>query len=144
VTLAIPLRFPYLEVDPSLGTASAMPYLPIKLQLGDRSISVSALVDSGATLNVLPFNVGLQLGAVWEAQKIPVRLSGNLSETEARGLVLTGCVAGCAPVRLVFAWSQSNSIPTILGQTNFFMEHDVRFCRSIGYFEITPQGAASA
>jgi hypothetical protein len=60
----MPKRFGYVEADPLLGVASALPYVPIMLQKGDRKVQVSALIDSGSTLNVLPFDVGLKLGAV--------------------------------------------------------------------------------
>jgi len=134
----MPKRFGYVEADPLLGSASALPYAPITLQLGDRKAQVLGLIDSGATLNVLPFDVGLQLGAVWEAQNTPIRLGGSMAESEARGLILTGQLEGFAPARLAFAWSRSNQIPVILGQTNFFLEFDIRFCRSEMYFEVMP------
>jgi hypothetical protein len=132
----MPQRFPYVQVDPILGPPSALPYAPITLQLGDRKVHVSGLIDSGSTLNVLPFDVGLRLGAVWDEQSVPVRLGGTMAESEARGLVLTGHIEGFPPVRLAFAWSQSNRTPVILGQTNFFLEFDVRFSRSHMFFEI--------
>ena len=134
-------RFPYVEVDPSLGVASALPYAPITLIHGQEQIAASALVDSGAALNVLPYDMGLQLGAVWEQQTVPVQLSGNLAASEARALLLTGQVADFSPVRLAFAWSESNNVPAILGQVNFFMEFDVCFFRSQLLFEIRPKGS---
>lgn len=134
-------RFPYVQVDTSLGAASALPYVPIKFTHGQQTITASALVDSGATLNVLPCNVGLQLGAVWEQQPVPVQLSGNLAAFEARALLLTGQVADFPPVRLAFAWSRNNNIPIILGQVNFFMEFDVFFSRSRLLFEISVRNA---
>ena len=137
----MPQRFRYFEADPLLGSVSALPYAPITLQLGDRRVQVSALIDSGATLNVLPFDVGVQLGAVWEKQVAPIRLGGNMAESEARGLLLIGRVGGFDPVRLAFAWSRSNRIPIILGQTNFFLEFDVRFCRSQMFFEVAPRSS---
>jgi hypothetical protein len=137
----MPKRFPYVEADPMLGPASELPYAPITLHLGDRSAHVSGLIDSGSTLNVLPFDVGIQLGAVWDEQSVPVRLGGNIVETEARGLVLFGQLEGFSPVRLAFAWSRSNRIPVILGQTNFFLEFDVRLCRSQMFFEIAPRSS---
>ena len=135
-------RFPYFEVDPSFGAASALPYMPITLALGEQEIVASALVDSGAALNVLPYNMGLQLGAVWEEQKTPVQLSDNLAASEARALLLIGQVADFSPVRLAFAWSRSNNVPVILGQVNFFMEFDVFFFRSQSLFEISCKGSA--
>ena len=77
-------RFPYVPVDPSLGAASALPYMPMTLLRGQQEIAASALVDSGAALNVLPYDLGVQLGAVWEQQTVPVALSGNLAASEAR------------------------------------------------------------
>ena len=66
--MAAAQQFSYVEVDPSLGTASALPYVPITLQRPQQSVTKSALVDSGAALSVLPYSIGLQLGAVWEEQ----------------------------------------------------------------------------
>ena len=88
---------------------------------------------------VLPYNVGLQLGAVWEHQTVAVKLSGNLAASEARALLLTGKVGDLAPVRLAFAWTRSNNVPVILGQVNFFMEFDICFYRSQLEFEVKPK-----
>jgi len=76
-------QFAYIESDSSLGAASALPYMPISLIYGEKEVSVSALVDSGAALSVLPYSTGVQLGAVWDEQTIPVNLSGNLAASEA-------------------------------------------------------------
>jgi len=64
----LPERFPYIRRAVAPGDAGLSPYLPIDLLLGPRRISESALVDSGAAVNVLPFDVGLRLGAVWDEQ----------------------------------------------------------------------------
>jgi hypothetical protein len=132
-------RFPYVEVDRSLGNASALPYLPLTLTYEENTATIPALVDSGAALNVLPYNVGLQLGAVWERQTIAVRLTGNLADFDARAILVTAMVGPFAPVRLAFAWTRNNEVPTILGQVNFFMEFDVCFFRSQSLFEIRPK-----
>lgn len=39
-------RFDYVEADPALGSASALPYVPITLQYGDREIKVPGLVGA--------------------------------------------------------------------------------------------------
>ena len=94
------------------------------------------LVDSGAAINVLPYDLGLQLGAVWEQQTTTVRLTGNLAATEARGLVVFANVGHFPPVKLAMAWTQARTIPLILGQVNFFLEFDVCFFRSRAVFEV--------
>jgi len=132
-------RFPCIEVDPSLGAASALPYLPLTLVHRGKIAPVSALVDSGAALNVLPYSGGLQLGAVREEQATRLRLSGNLAGSEARALVVTAKVDRFEQVRLAFAWTRNDEVPVILGQVNFFLEFDVSFSRSRSMFEIRPR-----
>ncbi|MFT5523935.1 MAG: hypothetical protein ACI9HK_001884 [Pirellulaceae bacterium] len=134
------LQCPYTEVDPALGAASALPYVPLTLELHGKVVSVTGLVDSGAALSVLPYDVGVQLGAVWEKQTIPVQLAGNLVDSDARAIVLTATVGHFAAVRLAFAWTRNNQVPLILGQVNFFMEFDVCFFRSKFAFEVKPSG----
>ncbi len=78
---------PFVEMEPHLGEASRLPYLPMTLTVQGGSVSVQGLLDTGSAVNVLPYNVGLELGAVWEQQTIPVRLTGNLAREEARVLL---------------------------------------------------------
>ncbi|MEH2403361.1 retroviral-like aspartic protease [Nostoc sp.] len=132
-------RFPFIELSNSFGLSSTMPYLPLRLTYRTLSVQVMALLDTGASVNVLPYEVGLQLGAVWEEQTIPVQLSGNLACLEARGLVLSATVAEFSPVLLAFAWTESTEAPLILGQMNFFAEFDVCFYRFDLAFELRPR-----
>jgi hypothetical protein len=132
-------RFAFTEVDKTLGAASSLPYLPLTLSYQDRSLSVSGLLDTGATVNVLPYDIGRQLGAVWDQQATPVHLTGNLARFEARALIVSVTVGEFAPVRLAFAWTQANEAPLILGQVNFFLEFDVCFFRSRKIFEVKPK-----
>ncbi len=94
-----------------------MPFLPLTLQFKEGElVSARGLPDSGATVNVLPYGLGLRLGLVWEAQTTVVRLAGNLSAHEARAVLLQCRVAEFAPVPLVFAWSRSEAVPLLLGR----------------------------
>lgn len=97
------------------------------------------MLDTGASVNVLPYDIGLQLGVVWEEQTVPIQLSGNLAQTEARGLVLSATVAQFPSVLLAFAWMQSREAPLILGRMNFFVEFDVCFYRADLAFELRPR-----
>ena len=134
-------RFAFTEVDKSLGAASSLPYLPLTLSHHDASLSVSGLLDTGATVNVLPYDLGGQLGAVWEQQTIPVRLTGNLARFEARVLIVSATVGEFPMVRLAFAWTRANGVPLVLGQVNFFLEFDVCFFRSQKVFEVRLRGS---
>lgn len=90
-------------------------------------------------VNVLPYQVGVDLGAVWEQQATVLRLTGNLAQFEARALLVSAVVGQFTPVRLAFAWTRATSVPVLLGQVNFFMEFDVCFYRSQLAFEIRPK-----
>lgn len=61
-------RFPFVERTNSLGLSGTLPYLPITLTFRNQSqpVRAMALLDTGASVNVLPYEIGLQLGAVWE------------------------------------------------------------------------------
>jgi Aspartyl protease len=132
-------RFNFIEGFDAFGVADAVPKMPLTLTYRDSSIDVVALLDTGASVNVLPYRLGLQLGAVWEEQTMAVTLAGNLASTAARGLLVSARIGDFTPVRLVFAWSQSDDVPLLLGRMNFFMEFDVCFYRSQLIFEVCPK-----
>ena len=94
-------------------------------------------------MNVLPYEVGLQLGAVWDQQTTTVRLTGNLANEPARVLTVLAAVGSRPSARLVFAWTRAGAVPVILGQVNFFMEFDVCFFRSRSLFEVKTKAASS-
>ncbi|RUT08900.1 hypothetical protein DSM106972_009530 [Dulcicalothrix desertica PCC 7102] len=54
-------RFSFTERRSNLGVSSNMPYLPLTLAYNKRSLQALGLLDTGASVNVLPYNVGLQL-----------------------------------------------------------------------------------
>jgi hypothetical protein len=132
-------RFPYIERDPIFGEFSRMPDVPLHLSANGLTVSVSALLDTGATLNVLPYTIGLQLGFVWEQQTTALRLAGNLAHAEARAVAIEATIAPFAPVLLAFAWTRAENAPLLLGQINFFQEFDVCFYRTKGSFTISPR-----
>ena len=130
------MRFPYSTSDPSQSELDSLPRLPLTLRYGQQQISAIGLVDSGATVNVLPYGPGVQLGAVWDNHQATIRLAGNLGNFVAMPLVVTAEVDEFPPVRLAFAWIQTENAPLILGQMNFFMEFEVCFFRSKLEFEV--------
>ncbi|HRW10316.1 MAG TPA: hypothetical protein P5121_34670, partial [Caldilineaceae bacterium] len=94
------------------------------------------LVDSGATVNVLPYDIGLQLGESWDDRKATIKLAGNLGGFAAQPVFAMATNGDLAPIRLVFAWTRSSNVSLILGQMNFFMEFEVCFFRKQREFEI--------
>ena len=132
-------RFPYLPMASGRGDASLLPLLPLELRFKDgEAIQTHGLLDSGATVNVLPYGLGVRLGAVWESQTTRVTLAGNLAAQEARALLVQAQVGDFATVPLVFAWTRADHVPLLLGQVNFFEEFDVCFHRARRQFEVEP------
>jgi hypothetical protein len=113
-----------------------LPTIPIILSYPDSSVSANALLDTGSTVNLLPYDIGLQLGAIWDQQIVRLPLAENLARVEARGLFVQVKIGNLEPVRLAFTWAKASQIPFILGQTNFFREFDVCFQRSQCTIEI--------
>jgi len=135
------MQFKYTITDPSQDEFDSLPRLPLVLRLNNQSLEVVGLVDSGATVNMLPYDVGIQLGSTWDDRNATIRLAGTLGDLNAIPLFVTAQVGEFAPVRLAFAWVKSNNVPLILGQTNFFMEFDVCLYRSKLEFEVKPKSA---
>ncbi len=102
-------------------------------------MTVFGLLDTGASINVLPHSVGSQLGFVWNQQTTPLRLTGNLANLEARAVIVAATIGQFPAKRLAFAWTLAEEVPVILGQVNFFLEFDVCFFRSMGWYEVRPQ-----
>ena len=133
------LRVPYAQQDETLGIAGSLPYLPLTLTYKNSSLATSGLLDTGAAVNVLPYDVGRRLNAVWEEQRTTVRLTGNLERFEARAILVTATVGTFAPVPLALAWTRTNDVPLILGQVNFFLEFEACFSRALKFFEVRPR-----
>ena len=129
-------RFSFIEGYDTFGVPDALPKLPLTLTYRNSSVDVSGLLDTGASVNVLPYSVGIQLGAIWEEQTTSVILAGNLAPVEARGLLVSAQIGSFEPVRLVFAWCLSDDVPLLLGRMNFFLEFDVCFYRADLAFEV--------
>lgn len=119
------VTFPY---HPDGATQDgALPFLPIRLGMGEIWVETNALLDSGASVNVIPYSLGIQLGADWSGQGQEIALGGNLSTAPAKGILLNAVVESFDPIRLVFAWSQLDTVPVILGQVNFFQKFRISF-----------------
>ena len=86
-------RYPFISSDTALGEASFRPYLALTLCNQETSVKASGLLDTGASVNVLPYSIGIELGYEWEQQTTVLSLTGNLAQCEAR-VVLTQAVVG--------------------------------------------------
>ncbi|MEM8642273.1 MAG: aspartyl protease family protein [Cyanobacteria bacterium P01_G01_bin.54] len=136
-------QYPFLSGDSALGEASFRPYLPFTLTHQARTITTTGLLDTGVSVNVLPYSTGMELGYEWERQTMALSLTGNLAQYEARVVLAQAIVGQFELVQLVFAWTQATAIPLILGQVNFFMEFDVCFYRSKLNFAVSPKAPVS-
>jgi hypothetical protein len=136
------MRFRYSTTDPTQHESDSLPWLPVVLRVGARAVEAVGLVDSGATVNVLPFELGVELGAVWDDRKAILHVSGSLGRQPAMPLFVIAEIDGLPPARLAFAWLKQKGAPVIFGQTNFFMEFDACFYRSRLEFDIRPKSPA--
>ena len=66
------IQFPYVAIHPGRGELERQPLLPLKLTHSQQTVSATGLLDTGAMVNVLPYDLGTQLGADWNQQTIPV------------------------------------------------------------------------
>jgi hypothetical protein len=114
-----------------------LPYLSLQLAYQGRKIDVVGMLDTGATVNVLPYDVGVELGLQWENCTAALELAGNLRNVEARGVLLEASIGDLPKTRLAFAWAQTSEVPLILGHINFFQSFEVCFYGAESYFELS-------
>ncbi|MEG4014764.1 MULTISPECIES: hypothetical protein [unclassified Microcoleus] len=100
------MRFQYSTNDPSQDEFDSLPRIPLILHHNNQGVEVVGLVDSGATVNVLPYQIGTQLGLVWDDSKAIIRLAGNIGNQPAMPVFFMAEIGEFAPVRLVFAWAK--------------------------------------
>jgi len=125
-------QFPY--------SPGGLPFVPITLEFEKTQLTFDALIDSGATVNVLPYDFGLQLGLSWEMQRRTVETAGFLQGAPVYAVRLLGQIDSLSPMLLGFAWSQKtrDEIPLILGQQNFFEHVKITFDGRRGIVELAP------
>jgi len=128
-----------LNTSPAQNEFDSLPRLPLLLNRDDERVEAIGLVDSGATINVLPYELGLQLSGMWDDRRAIIQLAGNLGNQPAMPLSTIAQIGDLEPVELLFAWVKRPNTPLILGQTNFLLEFDVCFYRSKMEFEVKPK-----
>ncbi len=130
-------RFPYTPMPPFSG---GMPVVTVRLTHSESSYETLALVDSGAAMNLLPFECGTQLGFVWNEQRLPLPMGGLLPDAQAFAVPVTVTLDPFNPLELAFAWTNvpQEKLRVLLGQINFFHHFKVTFAAYEHYFEITP------
>lgn len=115
-----------------------IPLLPAQFTL-QQPVVENALLDTGADINILPYSVGLRIGAVWKlAPKMP-QIFGIMSQIECHAISIPVVIGHYPMISLAFAWADTDAIPLIFGQYNFFDEFDVCFFRSRREFELRPK-----
>lgn len=129
-------RFAYVDQSP-VGRLAVLPFLPLNLRCGVAEVETIGLVDSGATVNVLPYDLELRLGLEWRDGESAVSLTGNLAAYDAQPAHLTARIGGFEPIVLGFAWSKNPNVPLILAQVSFFMEFHVCLYGDQHAFELT-------
>jgi hypothetical protein len=111
-------RFRFAYTSQGTIPGSQLPRLTFSLRNDQRSISVTGIVDSGASVNLLPYDLGLQLGAVWERQKRLPPIGGAFGNQESRALQVSAYhpqLTPSRPVELIFAWTSTTDVRVLFG-----------------------------
>jgi hypothetical protein len=123
------MQFEYVRPVSAPDIFPGVPFVPITLYYGGNELEWVGVVDSGATTSVLPYDLGLQLGLVWEEQTLPVELGGVYRDTQAFSVLVRGEIPGFHAVALGFSWidKTSDEARLLFGQMNFFQQFKVTF-----------------
>lgn len=136
--MSVSERFQYVLKPGGNGPVDMFPLLPMRLALGSRAIDVMALIDSGATISSLPYDLGLTFGQSWNRLPQQLFVGGAHGSAPAKRLDLMATIGSLPPRLLAFAWVNTNNYPLVLGNADFFFNFDVTLCRRHSYFDISP------
>lgn len=98
------MRIRYTTTHSSQQPTDVLPRVERLFTANGREPIALGLVDSGATVNVLPYQIGLNLDFEWDADLARVQLSGNLSVFKAMPVAAMARLGDFDPVKLIFAW----------------------------------------
>jgi hypothetical protein len=129
-------RYPYVQCSEDDAPVGFRPLLPVTLHREGAAQDALGLLDTGASINVLPYGIGLRLGGNWTQLYKPLMLGGNLASVEARAMLVEVTVGSLPSVELAFAWARTDQVPLILGQVNFFREFEVCFYGARREFDV--------
>jgi len=60
-------QFPYCDRNPASAGLDLMPDMPVVLRHQTTTMSAVGIVDSGASISVLPYRIGVQMGFDWNS-----------------------------------------------------------------------------
>lgn len=128
-------RFPYTPMPPFSG---GMPVVNVSLAHKNHSLITHALVDSGAAMNLLPYECGRELRFVWEDQRLSLPMGGLLPDAKTFAIAVKFTLNPFPPIELAFAWTDvsQTKLRVLLGQINFFQHFKVTFTAYEKHFEI--------
>ena len=95
------MRFQYSTNSPDQNEFDSLPRLSLLLHRETQSVEATGLVDSGATVNVSPYELGFQLGGIWDNRRAIIQLAGNLSSQLAMPFSATVEISDLTPTELV-------------------------------------------
>ena len=107
------MRFRYSLLEPATNERESLPRAPMFLFNGVNSLETLGLLDTGAMTNILPYELGLKLGGVWDERSAYLRIGGGLYPQPAMSFFTMAKVADLPSVKLAFAWVRNPNIPLI-------------------------------
>lgn len=129
-------RFPLVprQRKPAISVAS----IPLTLEHGSERVAAVASLEPGMASSVLPYSLGLRLGAGWTGHTIPIYVPGRKAAVQVAPLMIRGSIAPFPSVILFFGWAATDKVPVILGQQNFFEQFDICYHKARSQVEISP------
>jgi hypothetical protein len=124
---------PYRQISDD----SYLPMVWVRLGLQHELL---ALVDSGASVNVLPHSVGLQLGLDWDTALEGPEIGGNIAGVSKKVKLLLK-IREFDALELGFCWLFHDRARVILGHDDFLKNFDVCFSTHNRVLSITKSNA---
>jgi hypothetical protein len=116
------LSLPYQVVN----EYSSLPFIWLRMKWQQRIIEAWGLVDSGASINVLPHRVGLQLGLNWDELPVGPVIGGAVAG-QTRTVSVLASIADFGDIPMAFCWLNHDNTRLVLGHQDFLEKFVVCF-----------------
>jgi predicted aspartyl protease len=133
------MQFPYQRVPSADPNASwvLMPLLKVRLSYNGKNININALVDSGAASSLFHSSIATALGLDLTSgiKQEFFGISGHSVEAYFH-LVKFQIIGSAVEQEIAIGFTDSDGVGALLGQSDFFQRHQVKFERYKEQMEI--------
>ena len=120
------MEFPFKAIDTDQLGIIYRPVATVRVKGPKNEVLTEMLIDSGADISIIPFELGSYLGFLIEKNE-DIKSLGGISGGIPVVYRKIRVEIGAFVINIKVAWAVVEDVPEILGRVDFFDEFDIEF-----------------